>query len=127
MENDDRADWSEAWALFPGAVAYVWHAGSKAGIVQDSLDRCDFETRAQIVWVKNNFAIGRGDYHWQHEPCWYAVRKGSTGHWGRRPRANHGVEHRQEPEIGDWPRHAKAGRVHAAADREQLLAWPGRL
>lgn len=23
--------------------------------------------------------IGRGDYHWQHEPCWYAVRK--TGHW----------------------------------------------
>ena len=23
--------------------------------------------------------IGRGDYHWQHEPCWYAVR--SKGHW----------------------------------------------
>ena len=23
--------------------------------------------------------IGRGDYHWQHEPCWYAVR--DTGHW----------------------------------------------
>ena len=23
--------------------------------------------------------IGRGDYHWQHEPCWYAVRK--KGHW----------------------------------------------
>jgi DNA modification methylase len=81
VENDDRADWSEAWALFPGAVAYVWHAGTKVGIVQDSLDRCDFETRAQIVWVKNNFAIGRGHYHCKHEPCWYAVRKGSTGHW----------------------------------------------
>lgn len=24
--NDDRADWREAWALFPGAVAYVWCA-----------------------------------------------------------------------------------------------------
>ena len=23
--------------------------------------------------------MSRGDYHWQHEPCWYAVR--STGHW----------------------------------------------
>jgi len=23
--------------------------------------------------------IGRGDYHWQHEPCWYAVRK--KGDW----------------------------------------------
>ena len=24
-------------------------------------------------------AISRGHYHWQHEPCWYAVR--GTGHW----------------------------------------------
>ena len=23
--------------------------------------------------------MGRGHYHWQHEPCWYAVR--GTGHW----------------------------------------------
>ena len=21
------------------------------------------------------------DYHWQHEPCWYAVRKGAAGHY----------------------------------------------
>jgi len=27
VANDDRVDWSEAWALFPGDVAYVWHAG----------------------------------------------------------------------------------------------------
>ena len=40
-----------------------------------------FDVRAQIIWVKNNFAIGRGHYHFQHEPCWYAVRKGATGHW----------------------------------------------
>jgi hypothetical protein len=26
VANDDRADWREAWALFPGSVAYVWHA-----------------------------------------------------------------------------------------------------
>jgi hypothetical protein len=30
--HDDRADWREAWALFPGSVAYIWHAGTKAGI-----------------------------------------------------------------------------------------------
>ena len=23
--------------------------------------------------------LGRGHYHWQHEPCWYAVR--GQGHW----------------------------------------------
>ena len=32
--DHDRADWREAWALFPGSVAYIWHAGTKAGIVQ---------------------------------------------------------------------------------------------
>ena len=50
--NDDRADWREAWALFPGSVAYIWHAGTKAGIVQDSLAACGFETRSQIIWAK---------------------------------------------------------------------------
>ena len=33
VANDDRIDWSEAWALFPGAVAYVWHAGIHAAEV----------------------------------------------------------------------------------------------
>jgi len=79
--NDDRADWREAWALFPGDVAYVWHAGSKAAIVQQSLEACDLLIRAQIVWAKNNHVISRGHYHPKHEPCWYAVKKGATGHW----------------------------------------------
>lgn len=79
--NDDKADWREAWALFPGDVAYVWHAGLYAGVVADSLTACEFKLRSQIVWAKSNFAIGRGDYHWQHEPCWYAVREKATGHY----------------------------------------------
>jgi hypothetical protein len=33
VANDDRIDWSEAWALFPGDVAYVWHAGIHAAEV----------------------------------------------------------------------------------------------
>lgn len=78
--NDDRADWREAWSLFPGDVAYVWHAGLFAGVVADSLKACDFTLRSQIIWSKDRFALGRGDYHWQHEPCWYAVRDGRKGH-----------------------------------------------
>jgi DNA modification methylase len=77
--NDDIADWSAAWALFPGDVAYVWHAGSKSHIVAESLLRNGFEIRTQIIWAKNQLVIGRGDYHPQHEPCWYAVRKGKAG------------------------------------------------
>jgi DNA modification methylase len=80
--NDDKADWREAWALFPGDVAYVWHAGLYAGVVADSLTACDFKLRSQIIWAKSNFAIGRGDYHWMHEPCWYAVKEKAVGHYG---------------------------------------------
>ena len=79
VANDDRADWSEAWRLFPGAVAYVWHAGLKSSIVQASLERSAFTLRAQIIWAKDRLALSRGDYHWQHEPCWYGVREGRQG------------------------------------------------
>ncbi len=81
VANDDRADWREAWALFPGDVAYVWHAAIHATTVAESLIACGFDIRAQIVWSKSRFALGRGDYHWQHEPCWYGVKKGGKSHW----------------------------------------------
>lgn len=81
VQNDDRCDWREAWDLFPGEVAYVWHADLHAKEVVDSLLASRFKMRAQIIWAKNNIAIGRGHYHFQHEPCWYAVRDKGTGHW----------------------------------------------
>ncbi|WP_376094354.1 site-specific DNA-methyltransferase [Roseomonas sp. CCTCC AB2023176] len=79
--NDHRADWREAWALFPGDVAYVWHGALHAATVAESLTACGFQIRAQIVWAKERLVLGRGNYHWQHEPCWYAVRDGAKGHW----------------------------------------------
>ena len=79
--NDHQADWRDAWALFPGDVAYVWHSDQKSHVVADSLIASTFELRAQIIWAKSQFVIGRGHYHPHHEPCWYAVRKGATGHW----------------------------------------------
>ena len=79
--NDDRADWREAWALFPGDVAYVWHGALHAREVAESLEAAGFAVRSQIIWDKTRLVIGRGDYHWQHEPALYCVRNGRTGHW----------------------------------------------
>ena len=79
--NDDRADWREAWALFPGEVAYVWHGALHASTVAESLAATGFDVRSQIIWAKERLVLSRGHYHWQHEPCWYAVRKGAAGHW----------------------------------------------
>jgi DNA modification methylase len=79
VSNDDRADWREAWSLFPGDAAYVWHSGVRSRTVIESLEACDFKIRAQIIWAKPRLVLGRGDYHWQHEPCFYAVR--NDAHW----------------------------------------------
>jgi hypothetical protein len=77
--NDERADWAEAWALFPGNIAYVWHGALHATTVVESLTKTGFAIRAQIIWAKERLVIGRGDYHWQHEPSWYAGR--TEGNW----------------------------------------------
>jgi len=79
--NDDRADWREAWSLFPGDVAYVWHGALHAATVAESLEAAGFNVRSQIIWAKDRLVLSRGDYHWQHEPCWYAVKKTGKGHW----------------------------------------------
>lgn len=81
VKNDEQNDWRAAWALFPGDVAYVWHADKFSPLVAESLNESGFKMRNLIIWAKNHFSISRGDYHHQHEPCWYAVREKATGHW----------------------------------------------
>ena len=76
VANDDRVEWTDAYRLFPGTVCYVWHAARFTADLARNLDEAGFPVRAQIIWKKPRFAIGRGHYHWQHEPCWYAVREG---------------------------------------------------
>jgi hypothetical protein len=69
VKNDDRVDWTDAYKLFLGDVAYVWHAGVHAAEVAAGLEAAGFRLRTQIIWVKQHFALSRGDYHWNHEPA----------------------------------------------------------
>lgn len=81
IENDDRADWTEAWALFPGDVAYIWHSGLYTAVCQRAIEQIGFEIRAQIIWRKPGFVISRGHYNWAHEPLLYCVKKGGDPAW----------------------------------------------
>lgn len=79
---DDRADWTDAWKLSPVDVVYAWSAAGRLSIdAALSLESAGFEIRNQIIWKKAHFPISRGHYTYQHEPCWYGVRKGRTAHW----------------------------------------------
>lgn len=81
VANDTEASWKGAYELFSGDVGYVWCSALHQVVVANDLDALDFERRAQIIWVKPALVISRGHYHWQHEPCWYAVRSGRTSRW----------------------------------------------
>ena len=81
VENDDRSDWTDAWLLFTGDVAYVWHADKYSDLCMASLRNAGFEICQQLIWNKSIMIMGRSDYHFKHEPCWYAVRKGRSHHW----------------------------------------------
>jgi len=79
--NDDKMNWTEAYSLFQGDICYVWHASNYTHFVASHLQTSSFEIINQIIWAKQHFVLSRGDYHWQHEPCWYAVRKGKKHNW----------------------------------------------
>lgn len=81
VTNDDRADWREAYALAPGDVIYLWHDARVPQISYLGLAESGFDIRTQIIWAKPRFVISRGHYNGQHEPCWYAVRKGAPANW----------------------------------------------
>lgn len=112
VQNDDRADWSEAWRLFPGAVAYVWHGGLHAGTVEQSLAICGFRLRAQIVWVKTRPVLSRGHYHWQHEPVLYAVQDGQPDQWRFEPEHELAAYAVRKDKPSDWH-----------GDRRQSTVW----
>jgi DNA modification methylase len=115
--NDDRHDWSQAYALAGADVLYVWHGGVHAGKVQESLERCGFQIVSQIIWSKDHFALSRGDYHWQHEPCWYAVRQGTSHNWqGARDQAT----------VWEIARAEDAGHGHSTQKPLECMARPIR-
>lgn len=115
--NDDRADWREAWALFDGDVCYVYHAGLFSSVIEESLKACDLVPRSQIIWAKSNMVISRGDYHWQHEPCWYAVRKGAKGNRN---------SDRSQTTLWEIPKPSKSETGHGSQKPVECMARPMR-
>lgn len=119
VQNDDRVDWSAAWALFPGAVVYVWHGGLHSSAVEQSLVAAKFLVRSQIIWVKTRFAIGRGNYHWQHEPAFYAAKDGADDQWSGIPEHERFVPEHEEASYAV----AKGETARWAGGRKQSTVW----
>ena len=63
------------------AAFYIWHATSTRRDFEYALDHAGLREIQYITWVKDGFTLGRNDYHWQTEPCFYAAKDGSQPAW----------------------------------------------
>ena len=64
-------------ALAPNAAWYMWHAHLTQGYFAAAAAAVDVVLHRQIIWVKPVLLLGRGQYHWKHEPCFMGWVKGN--------------------------------------------------
>jgi site-specific DNA-methyltransferase (adenine-specific) len=64
-----------------GASFYIWHSDSEGLYFRLALTNSNFKLRQTLIWAKNSMVMGRQDYHWQHEPCLYGWKDGSSHSW----------------------------------------------
>jgi len=64
--------------LSKNCAFYFWHPMLTQGtFFAAAAAAADILIHRQIVWVKPSLVFGRGDYHWQHELCFYGWKKGN--------------------------------------------------
>jgi len=64
-----------------GGAFYVCHADSEVVNFRNGLLDAGWLIKQTIIWVKNQFILGRQDYQWQHEPILYGWRDGGSHRW----------------------------------------------
>lgn len=114
--NDDRADWTEAYKLFPGDVAYVWHPSTTTHLFAQNLEACGFTLINLIIWSKQHFVLSRGDYHNQHELLWYASRPQKKQKKADKP-------HYASTHQPLWYAHKKGKKHNWQGKRDQTTVW----
>lgn len=67
----------------PGAPVYVAHADTERVAFETAMLGAGLIVRQNLVWVKDRLALGRSDYHYQHEPILYGFTPGGLGRLGR--------------------------------------------
>jgi DNA modification methylase len=80
---------------------YVWAPSLRQGAdILDGILAAGFHILSQIIWHKTPFVLGRGDYHWAHENCWYG-RKDGEGHSWYGERNKQTVWEVPKPQVSD--------------------------
>jgi DNA modification methylase len=97
IENDslNEKDWETfcrdvAFMIssFSEGCVYVCHAPGPDGRVMATILDQSFHASTTVVWVKDQFTLGRGKYHNQYEPIWFGWVKDGSNFSDRRDLSN---------------------------------------
>lgn len=58
------------------AAFYIWHASATRDDFAAAIKAAGLQELQYIIWAKPTPVLGWADYHWSHEPCFYACRSG---------------------------------------------------
>ena len=89
IQNDDMSDedfreflnraFSNAkQVLKDGGAFYIFHASRFQRTFENALEENELQVKQQLVWVKNSLVMGRQDYQWMHELCFYGWKSGAS-------------------------------------------------
>lgn len=72
-----EAAFSNAYDVMkPGAAYYCWYASLTQKAFHIALEASGLRPRQLLIWVKSGMVLGRQDYQWRHEPCFYGWKEG---------------------------------------------------
>lgn len=86
METDEFEDFLAAAFsnardhMKAGGAFYCWYASTTQKTFQTALERVGLIPHQILIWVKQSLVLGRQDYQWRHEPCFYGWTEGA-GHY----------------------------------------------
>ena len=69
-------------SLKPGACFYEFFATREHVNFENALKDNDLSPKQELIWSKNGqFTLGRQDYQWDFEPCFYGWKNGASHNW----------------------------------------------
>lgn len=81
-----------------GGAFYIWHSEKEDIAFKEQLIKAGVYIHQTLIWVKNNFVLGRMDYQPKHEPCLYGWKEGA-GHYFVDDRSQSSVIEDGKPDI----------------------------
>lgn len=59
-------------------ATYIWHASSTRNDFAQAITAAGLTEKQYLIWAKPSMVLGRADYQWSHEPCFYCAHEGES-------------------------------------------------